>query len=601
MRFGKRLAAATQKSRANAPYISYKELKSIVSRVAALCGSKDGPENSSGDEGYPTDGTWQLSKDRLEESTSASSSLRAGNLHPKVVAPQEEFFQLVGSDIATAKLFVQSTVSGLEAMLGEWQVAAIKAGLLFTPEQLAEIASQLPVKVGEEAVKDWLRSLPPRGKTKEARRALVEKHSKIAQVLNSLLQYIEVNLTAIRKIFKKFEKKVPAEFRVRQVLDYDVHHDMFTPSLQHVLVTAVQMQRLIVNTVATQLGLSEEAMGVPISEVGPETLALLSWLRGPAGVDDLLVAGPALQIDVYAKPAGSANVSGTMASAPGTAPAASVATTASGSAVEAAAGFVTTVAPAGAPKQAQQLHAGLVPWPVSGAAAIGSSAALGEEDDGGEEDAAAGNAAPHKPRRRGGRNNRKRISASQQGHQQGQPSQQAQQGHQQVHQQGHQQVQPQQAQQPSSKVQQHVQQQARPKANSKAHHRNQLEAAQVALAAGLVTPQTTAAAAAAAAAASSAASDSATKAAPSPGSGGGAGGHRQQPPAKSPMDQLTQPQLLLLQQQMQQFQQQQQPGLLQLQQHLQQQFLQQLELQQCLGQLQCNYGGKAAGKGQQLQ
>ncbi|CAE8740263.1 unnamed protein product [Polarella glacialis] len=121
-------------------------------------------------------------------------------------------------------------------------------------------------------------------------------------MLNNLLQYIEVNLTAIRKIFKKFEKKVPAEIRVRNVRDYKAHHDLFMPSMQHMLVTAVQIQRLVLVAEATDG--SEGAKGAFLTQIGPESLALLTWLCGPAAVDEVLGTLPAARIDVYAKPGG---------------------------------------------------------------------------------------------------------------------------------------------------------------------------------------------------------------------------------------------------------------------------------------------------------
>eukprot|EP00439_Symbiodinium_sp_Y106_P014637 s5392_g2.t1 len=124
-------------------------------------------------------------------------------------------------------------------------------------------------------------------------------YSEIARRLNALLQYLEVNLTAVRKILKKFDKKVPAEFRVRKTQDYKGHHELFMTSMQYVLVTAVQMQRLIAERVA-----DSEPLAVPVSQLGPESLAVLALTPGPAGVGDVLGRVPATRIDVYAKPAG---------------------------------------------------------------------------------------------------------------------------------------------------------------------------------------------------------------------------------------------------------------------------------------------------------
>jgi len=371
MRFGKRLAAVSLTSKPNEPYISYKELKHIVSRVEALCGG--GTNDSSAEEG-------DLPTEEPSKPSTSSSAPPPTNVSSKIRAPQEEFFQLVDQDVTAAKLYVQSMVSGLEAIIGEWQVAGVQAGLLFTPEQLQEVAGQLPVRLEEDALIEWLISLPPGAKTKAARRALVQKYSNIARVLNSLLHYIEVNLTAVRKIFKKLDKKVPAEFRIPKVRDYKAHHDLLEPAMQHVLVTAVQIQRLVVHATAADEGLEETSI-VPISQIGPESLALLSWLKGPASVDDVLGTTPAARIDVYAKPASTA-MSGTPAASTG------ASATATETAAAASSTNVAKVRPPTTGQPVQQFQAGLV--------------TRAEEP----EDEEAG-AAPSKSRRRGGRANRK--------------------------------------------------------------------------------------------------------------------------------------------------------------------------------------------------
>jgi len=308
MRFGKLLAAVTQNSRADEPYISYKDLKHNLSKVSALCG-KDEPDNSSGDDYGP------VQQEILEsQAASSSSSVVAASStgHPRIVGPQQDFFSLLDQDLAASKLYVQSNVSGIEAMIGEWQVAAVKAGLVFTPQQVDEVRSQLPVHIEEEALVDWLLSLTPGAKAKDARLALVDKYSEVARLLNSLLQYVEVNLTAVRKILKKFDKKIPPEFRTRKVQDYKVHHELFMPSMQHVLVTAVQMQRLIAETVAESGDLA-----VPISQLGPESLAVLSCIQNRnVAVDDVFGYSKPGKIDVYAKPMSAAGAVASRLSTP---------------------------------------------------------------------------------------------------------------------------------------------------------------------------------------------------------------------------------------------------------------------------------------------
>lgn len=333
MRFGKRLVEVTQRSRANEPYISYKELKHVLSKLAALLGEGGGlggeteQDGSSGGEGGPAQrpaaqsissrgagagpaapvaGAAGLDGGACASASSSAAAYGAGSTATapsRLETHQQEFFRRVDADVAAARMYVLGVVSGLEAQVGEWQSTAIRAGLLFTPEQLEDVSAQLPFQMeSQQALVDWLMSLQPVVRSQEVRRTLVQKYSNIASSLNALLQYIEVNLTAIRKIFKKFEKKVPAALHVKNVRDYKAHHDFFMPSMQHILATAVQMQRLIVSFVAPVMGAEAAALAVPISQIGPESLALLSWLRGPAALDDVLGGVPVARIDVYAKP-----------------------------------------------------------------------------------------------------------------------------------------------------------------------------------------------------------------------------------------------------------------------------------------------------------
>ena len=395
MRFGKLLAAVTQNSRADEPYISYKELKHNLSKVSALCG-KDEPDNSSGDEYGPVQQEILESQAASSSSSVVAASSGSAMGHPRIVGPQQDFFSLLDHDLAASKLYVQSNVSGIEAMIGEWQVAAVKAGLVFTPQQLDEVRSQLPVHMEEDALVAWLLSLTPGAKTKDARLALVDQYSEVARLLNSLLQYVEVNLTAVRKILKKFDKKIPPEFRTRKVQDYKVHHELFMPSMQHVLVTAVQMQRLIAETVAESGDLA-----VPISQLGPESLAVLSSIQNRIAVDDVFGYTKPGKIDVYAKPmsAAAGAVASRLAGNPST---------------------CTELSLAKAKPVARPQQAGLV-----------SRTEEEDEDEAPEEAVLVG-----KPRRRGGRNNRKRGSRKDfeksqpqaQSQPQGQPQQQPQLG-----------------------------------------------------------------------------------------------------------------------------------------------------------------------------
>lgn len=321
MRFGKRLAEVTQRSRANEPYVSYKELKHVVRKLATLIGEGGWSvreDDSSADEvpgrRQSGQGFSSAASSAAASSAAAASALPSSAIVPSLMqsieADQKEFFDRLTADIAAAKLYIQGVVTSLEALVGDWQCAAISAGLLFTPEQLEDIQSQLPFSVEDQKVLvEWLLSMQPPA-SQDVRNNLLQKYSTLATNLNELLQFIEVNLTAVRKIFKKFEKKVPTELRMQTSGDFRAHHDFFLPNVQQVLRTAVQIQRLLASTVLADLGPEATATAVPISQIGPESLSLLNWLRATSGLEEMLGTASVARINVldlrsftvYAKP-----------------------------------------------------------------------------------------------------------------------------------------------------------------------------------------------------------------------------------------------------------------------------------------------------------
>jgi len=302
MRFGKRLAELT-KGRSHEPYVSYKELKHTISQLSSLiggCGSDDDNGASSLDEG-PALPTVTLTSGCSAGSRSCRQPLNARC--PLVDAHQHEFFNRLQADIAQARSHVQSSVTALEAQIGDWQTSAILAGVLFTPVQLDEISSNLPFAMQDhQLLVEWLLGLRPAENKAVNSKRLLDKYCAFARNLNGLLRYIEVNLTAIRKIFKKFQKKVPADYHIQNISDYKAHHDLCMPAMQDVLVASVHIHKFVLHVLAQDLGsFGDLSEIVPMCELGPETLVMLSWLRGPAALDDILAASPS-DIDVFAKP-----------------------------------------------------------------------------------------------------------------------------------------------------------------------------------------------------------------------------------------------------------------------------------------------------------
>ena len=57
----------------------------------------------------------------------------------------------------------------------DFEVAAVKAGLVFTPQQLEEVRSRLPVYMEDEALVEWLLSLTVGSETQQRRLKLVDQ------------------------------------------------------------------------------------------------------------------------------------------------------------------------------------------------------------------------------------------------------------------------------------------------------------------------------------------------------------------------------------------------------------------------------------------
>jgi hypothetical protein len=157
-------------------------------------------------------------------------------------------------------------------------------------------------------------SIKPNAQVHQSRRALAERYGHIAATLQVLFQYIEVNITAVRKILKKFEKKVPAEYRVRHAQSYIAHHEFLMKDLQDMLVTVVSMHQLVVvDMKSSDVELDVRNISTsPMSFIGPETLQVLQRVRISTELNDLMNGQTTISIsDVYAKPnTGGRNVAG---------------------------------------------------------------------------------------------------------------------------------------------------------------------------------------------------------------------------------------------------------------------------------------------------
>eukprot|EP00927_Polykrikos_kofoidii_P064584 TRINITY_DN5994_c0_g1_i1.p1 TRINITY_DN5994_c0_g1~~TRINITY_DN5994_c0_g1_i1.p1 ORF type:complete len:601 (-),score=126.54 TRINITY_DN5994_c0_g1_i1:207-2009(-) len=347
MRFGKRLAEVTQNCKSGEPYVSYKELKhklgELSRQIDQVIGGR-GPSaigeegNSSCDDNAAKAcaleegcvGPSPLSRSRVPDtaeplgtavsedsagavvaraSTSARDCAIGGGRRFKGTADgasesfHHAFLDRLDADIEQARHHVMSRVKSLEIAVGEWQVSAVRSGALFTLEQLDELSGQFPFRVeGREVLVDWMMSLQSPSHVKAPRKALAEKYAAISVDVSELLMYIEVNMMAVRKILKKFEKKIPSEFRLLHASDYRKHHGLFMTSLQNLLLTVAQMQRLVHKLLAPEIGEEPATAALILSQIGPESIAVLSRLQGCEAISEILDMTRAARIDAYAKP-----------------------------------------------------------------------------------------------------------------------------------------------------------------------------------------------------------------------------------------------------------------------------------------------------------
>jgi len=304
MRFGKRLAELIQRDSSNLPYVKYKDLKHTVGELTKII--QDGGLRSEEDDGASSgeEGPREPAMSSAPAACAPSTEVEVActdveSTVSRLKQHEQEFFNQIDRDLQEVVVHVQSAVVSLEAALGELQCAAIRAGLLFTPKQMEEVTAQLPFEVqDQEMVAKWVHSLHPTDSSKVESYGLIEKYGNISLALNQLMQYIEVNLTAVRKILKKFEKKVPAAVRGRHARSYKAHHELLMPALRHILITSQHMQHVII-AACPQVDATLQAIIRQGAHVGPESHAVLSKLHGPGHLDNVL--SPPL-IDVYAKP-----------------------------------------------------------------------------------------------------------------------------------------------------------------------------------------------------------------------------------------------------------------------------------------------------------
>ena len=225
---------------------------------------------------------------------------------------QRAFYTRLNADMDNAKLYIQSVTGSLGAAIGDWQASAVGCGILVTPEQIEAVQASLPFQVRDTGLLvRWALGLQSPEALQHAQESLGYKYVDIASNLNALLQYIEVNLTAIRKILKKFEKKMPIDMRIPTEHNFKNHQNLFSFPVQQLIIACTQIRILLGSedpTVVDTAGPSVTEMNdsaASVFEIGPESLAMLKSASPDSVLTELLglCQDPIAQIDVYAQPA----------------------------------------------------------------------------------------------------------------------------------------------------------------------------------------------------------------------------------------------------------------------------------------------------------
>lgn len=271
------------------PYIDYKALKGIVAECCRILESGSGG------------GTGDSGRDQERSSTSPppeppdSVLVHLAELHQK-------FYKQIDDDLATALTYAQSTLSVIEVGIGDWQCQAAVCGLLFTPQQLEEASASLPFECADQSA--LVRLIGSFQSADDlAKGNLIEHYTHIAATLQMLLQFVEVNVTAVRKIIKKIDKKVAAEYRVQEVQTYKAQSSLCSPDLQDVVVSVVQMHSILLGLSDANVDVDVKGLVSPTSFFGPETLQLMQSVPVNGEFKELITPErQTVVLDPYARP-----------------------------------------------------------------------------------------------------------------------------------------------------------------------------------------------------------------------------------------------------------------------------------------------------------
>lgn len=225
MRFGKKLALHVMEDQSGAPYLSHKLMKEAINQTVRelrlyqtrLATTKQPWQDSSGGYLLPPDDTTDVAT--LGELT---------KLEENIIALDKQLFSLVDDDIDKILKCVRLGEECLSAQLRALQNLAMEAGLLVEESKLELLERNLPYMQNDRKTLSG-QILELRFREDPVGAAQHLEHIKLGfnilvDMANQHAQYLEINVAGFRKLLKRHEKQIPANFHSRPMPCLGYHH-----------------------------------------------------------------------------------------------------------------------------------------------------------------------------------------------------------------------------------------------------------------------------------------------------------------------------------------------------------------------------------------
>lgn len=192
MRFGKKLALAMIRDLDEAPYISQKNLKHILVGLEKLCKAYADQVVILLDQSLTsTELLLHVNMERAKFGLPQRNSLLE---ETEIISHDAEFFNQLDRDVEAIRKYVERSEALLMLAVNEW--LETKSRYTLVPTELADLARN-PVEFSK-----WLLPSPANEFSIETLRNEMER----------IVQYIEVNKAAMRKLISRRMKNVPETF-----------------------------------------------------------------------------------------------------------------------------------------------------------------------------------------------------------------------------------------------------------------------------------------------------------------------------------------------------------------------------------------------------